>query len=233
MKTAPVLAASGLRTLEISVPTVLESFVGRLRRETCDERLEYWGKSILELAQVDLEIRGTENIDTSGATIVMSNHQSLYDIPTLYCVLPRSLRMVAKIELFRIPVWGAAMKAAGFIGIDRHNRMKAMRSLKQARETLESGVTVWIAPEGTRSRDGKLLPFKKGGFALAEEVEASILPITIRGTRDIMPAKTLKIRPGAKVIVTVHPKITLENPGTPGARERLMQRVRTAIESAL
>lgn len=232
-KTAPVLVASSLQTLAISIPTVLESFVGQVRREVCDRRLEEWSKSLLDLAKVELEVRGRENIDTSGATIVMSNHQSLYDIPALYQVLPRSLRMVAKMELFRVPIWGAAMRAAGFIAIDRNNRMKAMQSLRLARQTLESGVTVWIAPEGTRSKDGALLPFKKGGFVLAEEIGASILPISIQGTRDILPAKTLKLNPGVKVSITVHPKIALEAPGTQGARERLMLRVREAIQSGL
>jgi 1-acyl-sn-glycerol-3-phosphate acyltransferase len=229
----PVVLASGYETLAISLPTVVDSWSGRVSRQVCDERLDSWSRKLLDHARIELEVVGRENIDTSGATIVMSNHQSLYDIPVLYQVLPRSLRMIAKIELFKVPIWGPAMRASGMIAIDRHNRTKAMQSLKEARAALESGVTVWMAPEGTRSRDGKLLPFKKGGFVLAEEIGAAILPITIDGTRNILPAKTLRFNPGARVRVQIHPKVRLEQPGQPGSRERLMQRVREAVESGL
>lgn len=227
---ASTFASTAYHTLSISVPTVFESLIGKVSRRICDDRLDRWSAALLKHAEIELEVHGREHIDMSGATIVMSNHQSLYDIPVLFQVLPPSLRMVTKIELFNVPIWGRAMQAAGFIAIDRKNREKAIRSLKVARATLESGVSVWMAPEGTRSRDGSLLPFKKGGFVLAEEMGASILPVSIQGTRDILPARTWQLNPGAKVKVTVHPRIRVD-----GAehREQVMTRVRDAIRSGM
>ena len=238
MKTAlPVILGTGFQTLAISVPTVFDSWKGSVTRESCDERLDRWSRRVLDLVKVTVDVQGRENLDVSGATIVMSNHQSLYDIPLLFQVLPKSLRMIAKHELFKVPVWGPAMRASGFIAIDRDNRHKAFQSLQEAKATLESGVTVWMAPEGTRSRDGQLLPFKKGGFVLAEQMGASILPVSIRGTRDILPAKTMQFNPGVHVTVTIHPRIPVpapeSGPGRVAVREQLMQRVRDAIQSGL
>lgn len=230
LEVAPIVVSTAYHTVYISIPTVLESLFGKVTRRVCDQRLNRWSAALLDHAEIKLEVHGRENIDTSGATIVMSNHQSLYDIPVLFQVLPPSLRMVTKIELFSIPVWGRAMQAAGFIAIDRKHRERAIQSLKVARATLESGVSVWMAPEGTRSRDGLLLPFKKGGFVLAEEMNASILPISIHGTRDILPAKTWHLNRGASVKVTVHPRIRVDGLAP---REELMERVRVAIQSGL
>jgi 1-acyl-sn-glycerol-3-phosphate acyltransferase len=141
--------------------------------------------------------------------------------------------MIAKIELFSVPFFGRAMLEAGFIAIDRESRKAAMASLKKAKETMRSGVNVWIAPEGTRSRDGTLLPFKKGGFHLALDVGESVLPVTIQGTRFALPRGAGRSTRGAHVHVTVHPPIDV-GPYGRGASSitALTNDVRAVIASA-
>jgi 1-acyl-sn-glycerol-3-phosphate acyltransferase len=195
------------KTLAISAPTVAEAAVGRLRPEVCDARLSSWAHALVDRAQVQLEVSGLENVPRDRAFIVMSNHQSHFDIPILFCVWPGRLRMVAKIELFSVPIWGRAMRAAGFVPVDRSGsqqaRGQALAALGEAAKAIESGTSIWIAPEGTRSPDGKLGKFKKGGFRLALDTRTPIVPIALDGSIDIIPKKTRVIHTGAHVRVTV------------------------------
>src|SRR5690606_25848764 len=105
-------------TLAISAPTLVEAMVGRVRRPVCDERLDRWSRRLLQQAEVTLDVRGYERVPQDETFILMSNHRSLYDIPVLFQAFPRTLRMVAKSELFRVPIWGPAMRVAGFIEVD-------------------------------------------------------------------------------------------------------------------
>ena len=187
-------------TLRISVPTILDAVRGKLTPEACDARLDWWSKTLLDDAQVALSVSQASQLpDGKEAFVVMSNHQSLYDIPALYQSLPLRLRMVAKAELFRIPIWARAMRAAGFIELDRSARNRAIESLDRAKDALARGTSIWIAPEGTRSRDGSLGPFKHGGFHLAVGSGARILPVTVTGTNRILPAKGSRVASGASV----------------------------------
>ncbi len=223
-------------TLAISFPTMVESVVGRVTKEVCDARLDAWCKKVVEHAKLDVRIVGRENVAPDRTYLVMSNHQSLYDVPVLFYTLGPNIRMIAKTELFKVPIFGPAIRSAGFIEIDRSNRERAIKSLEAARRTFEQGVHVWIAPEGTRSKTGELLPFKKGGFALALETGMPILPIAIRGTRDALAAKGLRSVPGAKVTVTIFPAVEAKTyQGLPNktGREKLMAEVRRLIESGL
>jgi 1-acyl-sn-glycerol-3-phosphate acyltransferase len=136
--------------------------------------------------------------------------------------------MVGKVEIFRIPLWGQALKACGCISIDRKNRTSAIESLKAAATRMKAGTSIWISPEGTRSRTGELAEFKKGGFIMAIETGATIVPVTITGTFGILPPKTSGVRLGRTITVRFHPPIdasayTLEN------KEALMADVRAAI----
>ncbi|HXN33888.1 MAG TPA: lysophospholipid acyltransferase family protein [Polyangiaceae bacterium] len=222
-------------TLAISLPTVVEAVRGRVTKEVCDERLARWARAVIRNARIDLSVVGSENRVPGETYLVMSNHQSLYDIPVLFQVVGPNIRMIAKRELFHVPIFGGALEASGFVAIDRRNRNKAIRGLDRARAVLTGGTHVWIAPEGTRSRTGKLLPFKKGAFYLAFEAGLPILPVTLSGTRDALPAKGLRSRPGAKVRVTIHPHVDprpYAARGKPG-RQALMDDVRRTIESAL
>jgi 1-acyl-sn-glycerol-3-phosphate acyltransferase len=222
-------------TLAISAPTVVNVVQGRLTKEVCDERLARWSRAVLQNARIDLEVVGRENVKPGETYLVMSNHQSLYDIPVLYGAIGANIRMVTKRELFHVPVFGQALAAAGFIAIDRRNRHAAIRSLARAREVLAAGTHVWIAPEGTRSRTGELLAFKKGGFHLALDACLPILPVTLSGTRDALPAKGLRSMAGARVRVTIHPRVDPETYAARGnlGRQELMADVRRTLESAL
>jgi 1-acyl-sn-glycerol-3-phosphate acyltransferase len=219
-------------TARISVPTVYESLDGRLTTARCDERLAWWARSVVRNAKIDLVVRGAEHASGADPLIVMSNHQSLYDIPVLYAAVPGSMRMVAKAELFEIPIWGRAMTAAGFVRVERKNREQAVSSLKAATSMLSHGVRLWIAPEGTRSATGELGAFKSGGFRMAIDTATPILPVAVRGTRDVLPSHSLVVQPGKRVVVAIRPRIDPAPYGLDG-RKQLMADVRAEIERAL
>jgi 1-acyl-sn-glycerol-3-phosphate acyltransferase len=225
-----VLATAAARTLAISFPTVLDQLLGRTSMDACDTRLKRWSRALLDDVGIRVEASGQENLLPRAPMIVMSNHQSLYDIPVIFQVIEQRLRMVSKIELAHVPVWGAAMRASGFIFVDRRDREAAIRSLREARARLDDGVLVWIAPEGTRSRDGALLPFKKGGFVLAEEMGVPVLPISIHGTSTILPARTWDLRRDQAVRVTIHPRLARD--AFP-SRDAFIAGVRDAIAAGL
>ena len=117
--------------------------------------------------------------------------------------LPGSIRMLAKSELYRIPVLGLTMRLAEFPAINRHKRNQALADLARARQMMESGIVLWAAPEGTRSRTGELLPFKKGCFHLALDTEAVIVPVAIRGIHKVLPARSWRFNLGQQVSVHI------------------------------
>jgi 1-acyl-sn-glycerol-3-phosphate acyltransferase len=192
LRTRLVLLHTTVATLRISVATIADVWRGTYRRETGDARLRWWSQRLIDLADLRCRVVNPHNVELGAGqpTILMCNHASLYDIPLTFVALPGSIRMLTKKELFRIPVWGRGLRAGEFISIDRHNHEQALRDLEQARRKMESGIALWIAPEGTRSRDGLLGPLKKGGFVLAIQTGARIVPIGIRGSRDVLPAGT-------------------------------------------
>lgn len=214
-----------LRTLGISWPTVWETLRGRAHMPTFDARFQGYCQALLDDAEIVLTIAGQANI-RPGA-IYMSNHQSLYDIPAVGAIVP-GIRMVTKAELFKVPVWGQALKASGFIAINRRDRIKAIASLKEAADKMLAGTSIWIAPEGTRSRDGQLHAFKKGGFVMAIETGAVIVPVTIEGTFNVLPPKTAGVSLGQHVTVRFHPPVEASR-YTLAQRDDLMADVRAAI----
>lgn len=223
-------------TLYVSAPTVVDAFRGTLSREMCDDRLESWAKRVVANSEIVLSVHGREHAVRDKACLIMSNHQSHYDVAIVYYVLGSSIRMIAKRELFTLPVFGRAMKVAGFISIDRQNKERAIASLEDAKEKLASGIPIWIAPEGTRSPTGELLPFKKGGFVLAIDTGTPILPVSIRGTRDILRVKEARSRRGIEVVFTIHPAIDPAKFSTmpqKEARDALADEVRRAIAAGL
>jgi len=169
-------------------------------------------------------------LETGRSYILMSNHQSYYDIPLLYMTIPdkANLRMIAKKELYRIPLWGRGLKTAEFISIDRSDHEKSMESMEAAKEKMKSGIMIYVAPEGTRSRDGKLGEFKKGGFLLAIQTESIIIPIGLRGTERAMPPDTWDFSLGQKLEAHVGTPIDTVNFSIE-ERDTLMQEVRTQI----
>lgn len=189
-----------------------------------------WGRSILFVSRVKVQVQGLSHIDPAKAYIYMPNHLSNFDIPVLLAYLQVQFRWLAKAELFKIPVFGYAMKRAGYISIDRSNRKSAFESLKRTARVLQHGVSVLIFPEGTRSRDGNLGPFKKGGFVTAVESDATIVPVIIHGTWEIMSKTGLRVKPG-HVIVEIKPPIETRN-YTRKTLPDLMDQVRLAISQS-
>ena len=168
-----------------------------------------WARLILTISGIDVDVKGTSYIDNSGSSIVMVNHQSNFDIPVLLAYLPMQFRWLAKAELFRIPVFGQAMRGCGYISIDRSDRESAFKSLAEAAATIKSGTSVLVFPEGTRSLDGKIKPFKKGPFVLAVDAGVPILPVIINGTWSIMPKNRLTIKPRQVTLDILPPFETL------------------------
>ncbi len=186
-----------------------------------------WGKIQLRITGTRVQIQGLENIDPQGSYILVSNHQSTFDIFALLGYLPIQFRWTAKAELFRTPFMGWAMSRIGYIPIERDSPKKAYRSMLRAAEVVRNGVSVIIFPEGTRSPDGNLQPFKKGVFLLALKSRAPILPITIQGTSKIMRKGDWRTYPG-QVRIQIDPPI--ETAGTPAEKEEeLSQRVRSTL----
>lgn len=186
-----------------------------------------WAKLILMTAGVKVKIKGTENISLNCAYVLMSNHQSHFDVISLFSKIPLRIYFLAKKELMRVPVFGWAMYLMGHVTIDRGDRAEAFKSIDGAAEKVRSGTNVMVFPEGTRSPTGELLPFKKGGFVLAIKGGIPILPVGIYGSNKILPKGSLKISSGIINIAVGKPidtkLYTLED------KERLITKVRDEI----
>jgi 1-acyl-sn-glycerol-3-phosphate acyltransferase len=230
--TALHIAHAIWQTLRISLPTIWQGVRGTLTPEVCDRRLLQWSGSIVRRAHIDLRVDGLEHAVPGESFVLMSNHQSLYDVPVIYQALQRRIRMVAKHELFQVPIWGKAMQRAGFISLDRADRERSRETLLASADVLHAGTSIWIAPEGTRSHTGELGPFRKGGFHLALRSGCRILPITIIGTRKVLPAKGARITDGCSVRVVVHAAIDPKLYGEE-RRDVLIETVRSSIAAPL
>lgn len=198
--------AASFCTASICFLAVCKQLFSKIDRKWVDKIAQRWSKCLLKLARVHCVVINPRHIEPipGKATIIMSNHSSLYDIPLIFQAFPHhSIRMLAKKELSRIPIMGSAMVATGFPFIDRHNRHQAIQDLNAVKDLLQSGVVMWISPEGTRSRTGHLGEFKKGGFITAIDVGATIIPFGIRGAFDILPAKTTRFNINQKVEIHI------------------------------
>lgn len=191
----------------------------------------WWAKIQLLVSGVRVKVKGLEHLDRETPYIYMSNHQGSYDIFALLSCLPVQFRWIAKKELFSIPILGWAMGAANYISIDRSGRRKALESIERAASKIKGGVSVVIFPEGTRSRDGSIQPFKRGGFTLALKSGVPIIPITINGSRDVMPRDSMRVQPG-EIRVNIDRAIQT-TPFSLRERNVLMEKVRETIEKNL
>jgi 1-acyl-sn-glycerol-3-phosphate acyltransferase len=200
-----------LQIARIVGPTLAEAMVGRGGRENQDRRLHRFARRVVERARMRLTVTGADRIPRDRAFIYMSNHQSHIDIPVLYATVPsQTLRMVAKTELFRVPLFGKAMRLGHMIEVDRSDRQRAVESLRRAAQLIGDGVSVWIAPEGSRSRTGALGPLKKGGFYLARETGTPIVPVALNGTFDVLPPNTTSVCLDVPVDVVFGEPISVE-----------------------
>ncbi|MDH5559556.1 MAG: 1-acyl-sn-glycerol-3-phosphate acyltransferase, partial [Deltaproteobacteria bacterium] len=179
-------------TLYYSVLSVFINYTVGYNRQRTDQHLKGWAKKLLTRIGLKYKIfkQSEVELQQGRAYIIMCNHSSFYDIPLTYVSLEGSIRMVAKKELFRVPIWGKAMEMTEFIKIDRNDPRQSKKDLQIAMEKLQTGLMLWIAPEGTRSRTGEMLPFKKGGFKVAMDMMAIIIPMGIRGVNKVFPPNT-------------------------------------------
>jgi 1-acyl-sn-glycerol-3-phosphate acyltransferase len=187
----------------------------------------FWGTRLCRTCGVEVAMRGGERVAWHEPLIVMANHQSYLDIPVLYAALPEPFGMLAKHELFRLPIFSAAMRGMRCVPIDRENVRQSLASLRRAAEQIRSGSSIVVFPEGTRSTDGALQELKTGPFYLAEMARVPIVPVGIRGTRDALPKSKLLVR-SARVDVMIGEPIL---PGRRGPAER--DRLRNAVFAAL
>jgi 1-acyl-sn-glycerol-3-phosphate acyltransferase len=192
-----------------------------------------WARTVLWLASAKVTVNGLINIPSAEESyIVVMNHQSNMDIPVLVYSLPLQIRFIGKIELKKIPLFGSTLIRTGHFLIDRSNHQNAMKGLKASGEALkERGVSVVFAPEGTRSSDGSLLPFKKGAFVMAIETGIPILPVTIDGTRHSLTRGSLWTR-SAEIAVTIHQPVPTESYSYED-REKLSKSVKSIMENGL
>ena len=199
-----VLTIGVMVTAVYSLYAVLLSYFSP-QEEKIHQIARNWARTLLRIAGVRVHVIGQENILLDRPQIFMSNHQSDFDIFAVLGHIPGEFRWIAKAELFRIPLFGHAMKAAGYIPIDRKNHAKAMQSIAEAVNKIKENRSVMSFPEGTRSVDGTIGPFKPGMFLLAMQAGVPIAPVTIIGANRIWPKRSLNITPGNIVIVVDKP----------------------------
>jgi len=188
------------------------------------------GRSILG---IDLDATGLERLDRKTPYVFMCNHLSFLDAPLLVTVIGRPVRFIVKRFVFRIPVLGLGMRFAGYVPLDKEGVGEGRKRIARAVELIRTrGYSFLIYPEGTRSWEGALLPFRRGGFFLAIEAGAPIVPVSVRGTYELMPRGTKRVRKG-KVRIVFHEPVPVAGHYTRETMPALMERVRAAIAAAL
>jgi len=188
-----------------------------------------WSKCILWTFGIKVHVEGKENIDFTKPYIFVSNHASMADIPTVMVALNGKVNIVFKKELTWVPIWGWALRYGPFIMIDRSNPRDAMASIDRAVKTIKSGHSVILFPEGTRTSDGRLQPFKRGAFTLAAKSGVPVVPMTINNTYGIMPKGSMVVK-RADITVILGKPIPTEKIENKADELDLMERVHQAIE---
>ena len=188
-----------------------------------------WSRMIARTVGARVRVHGAEHVRPGVSYVFLSTHQSYMDIPVMLGYLPAQLRIAAKREVFQIPFLGWHMRRAGHISINRGSTAEAVSTLREATSGIRDGVCAFLFPEGTRSRDGALQPFKKGGFKLALQAGAPIIPVTIKGSRQLLPRDSIIFRPGMidMYVDAPVPVAGLKDEDLPA----LMQTVRDAMAS--
>ena len=226
-----IMATCIYATICISVGAIYHVRIRRDYVRSYGDRIFRWyAQKIIDVTRIRYTVNDPYNLEIKpgGRYIIMVNHRSLYDIPLSVLGLPNSLRMLTKKDLFKVPIWGQGLKAGEFVSIDRSDLQQAIRDLAEARRVMESGIVLWVAPEGTRSRDGKLGPFKKGGFVMAIESGATIIPVGIQGSEKILPPKTFDFHIDQDVTFNIGAPIEASR-YTLNEKEGLMEEVRQSI----
>lgn len=181
-----------------------------LRRHSQTWMLRAWNLWVLWIFGIRVKVEGLENYDSNRACLVVTNHQSLFDIPAAFYALSGHIRMVAKQELFSIPFFGWAINRTEFVPVDRGNRTSGARASKMIGERIRSGLQVWVAPEGSRSDGSTIMSFKKGSFAVAIDAQIPVQPIVVMNAWKVCPKSELLVRPGLEITVKILPTVPTE-----------------------
>jgi 1-acyl-sn-glycerol-3-phosphate acyltransferase len=216
----------GLATLLVFLPVVITARLDPSQKKT-QFFVRIWYGIILWAARVKTASVGLEKIRKDCSYVIVSNHQSHFDILALVSQLPMIVRFIAKKELRKIPLFGYAVSLTHCIFVDRSDSAKAVRTLQEGIRKLPSGISMLFFAEGTRSRDGKIGPFKKGGFRTAEITGWPILPVVVHGSRKVLPPGTLLVTPGTIEVEVLDPVPEEEVRSRPW--EEIMEEVRERV----
>lgn len=191
----------------------------------------WWGKSIIRVSLLPVEVKGRENIQPGTSYVFVANHQGQYDILLVCGFLGTEIRWMMKRALEKVPFLGIGCKYAGYIFVDKGNAGKVRATYRRAEEALKGGASVMVFPEGSRCRTGEMEPFRRGAFTLADELQLPVVPMTINGSYKVMPR--------GKALIEYHPlSLTIHKPIYPNSQgaeniERLKKESREVIESGL
>lgn len=225
---------TGMYTLSSCLRMIFGSFLVKNYRQYVDGIMQQWARRLLSLIRVTTKVVGSKNLELyeGRPIVVMCNHSSLYDIPIAINALNISFRFVTKSELFNLPIFGAALRKAEFPSVDRHNHEQALKDLAKAKEKMLDGITLWMAPEGTRSKDGKLKRFKRGGFHIAIDTKAVIIPIVIKDIHKVQAGDDLTLYLNQEIEVEICQPIDAMNYSLE-QRKQLIEDVRSQMLTAL
>ena len=225
---------TGIYTLWSCLKIIFGSYLVKNYRPYIDQIMKTWAERLVNLAKINISVVGEQHIKTKPdrPVIVMCTHSSLFDMPVIIKALDISFRFVAKKELYSIPIFGTALKKAEFISIDRKNHEQAIKDLKKAKQKMLDGITLWMAPEGTRSIDGKLAKFKRGGFHVAIDTQAIILPVVIKNIHKVQPGNKIQLFTNQTVEVEICEQVDASDYTTED-RVALIEQVRNKMLSAL
>jgi len=187
-----------------------------------------WAKALLRIFGVRVHVAGMDNLEPGKTYVYVSNHASMFDIPAVIASIPDQIRIVYKKELAYVPIWGWSLAVGHYVAIDRFSAKDAMKSLDAAAEKIRNGASVLLFAEGTRTRTGKLQPFKRGAFALASKAGIPVVPLTINNTFNILPKGSIRIRP-ADITMIVDKPIPTAGLGGRTEEMNLMESVHRVI----
>ncbi|HYM19731.1 MAG TPA: lysophospholipid acyltransferase family protein [Candidatus Kapabacteria bacterium] len=215
-------------TIIFSIISIPAALVDRSGRTYCVVA-RLWSRIFLTLFDISVSVNGSENVLTSEHYVFAANHSSYTDIPVLFVAIPKDVRLVLRHTLTRIPIWGWALLVGPFIIINRASAPKAKKSLNRAVEIIKGGASVLLFPEGTRTHDGKVQSFKRGAFHLAYESGAKVIPVSVRGTFDVMTRFDKLPKTHKHVTVTIGKPLSV-NTNIEGDRDREMDLMKRAEE---
>jgi 1-acyl-sn-glycerol-3-phosphate acyltransferase len=230
LRTAWLAFCAVFVTIPLSTATILVA-IFRSTSPWIDRIVRLWGTLLVKAAGIELRTENLERIDPTKRYILVANHYSYLDIPCIVSGIPQPIRFMAKVSLFKIPIFGWAIGRAGFIPIDRKNRRTAVKSFDLAADRIRKGNTIVIFPEEGRSKERTMRPFQRGAFLLALKSEKTIVPIAIDSTYDVFRVGAKRVTPG---VVTLRVGTPIETAGRSlRDKEALLQEARTQVETML